>query len=83
MAYSELRITRTAGELEKKCSSYKEFRVRRSIWGNEGKVRKTCTSYAIIRVKIVRVMRSLLYLFSHGIRKCATVLQMHGYDSRP
>ena len=30
-------------------------------WGNENTVRKSCLSYAIIRVISVRVMRSLLY----------------------
>ena len=30
-------------------------------WGNEGKVWESCTSYAIIRVIPVRVMRRLLY----------------------
>ena len=31
-------------------------------WGNEGKVWENCTSYAIIRVITLRVMRSLLFI---------------------
>ena len=39
-------------------------------WGNEGKVWESRTSYAIIRVITVRVMRSLLYIAPRGMELC-------------
>ena len=38
-------------------------------WGNEGKVWESCTSYAIIRVITVRVIRSLLYFLSYSVNR--------------
>ena len=64
--YSKLRITRTARD--RKISSFELYENSSSTMnferGNEGKVWESCTSYAIIRVIPVRVMRSLLYCIS-------------------
>ena len=57
--YSRVCITRTAGD-QKNVVVIRSFDVNDDYgWGNEWNVWECCTSYAIIRVITVRVMRSL------------------------
>ena len=62
--YSKLCITRTAGDRKKNVRIIRNFELDDVFfeWANEGNVWESCTSYAMIRVIPVRVMRTLLYV---------------------